>query len=156
MKKSTAIIGVIFALISLSTSADSFEQHTTPIYSGPSAKPNFQSLPGSINYRTMIRNRMKQGVNFSGHYAIVTFGCGTGCKFTYLTDVKSGGIYDFPLSGEEYNKLWLDYRPDSKLIKASWAEGDFEEPICVRQELVLKGVSFKLLNKTKTEGECDI
>ena len=155
MKTSTTIIGVIFTFVVLLAYADSFEQYVVSVYGGPSAKPNFQSLPGSINFRTTIRDGIKQGANFAGHYAIVTFGCGTGCSSSFLVDVKSGEIFDFPLGGEEYDMLSLDYRPDSKLIKASWTEGGFDNPICIRQELVLKGTAFKLLHKTKTTRACN-
>lgn len=155
MKISAAIIGVIFTFVVLLAYADSFEQYVVPLYGGPSAKPDLQSLPGSREYRTRIRDGIKQGVNFAGHYAIVTFGCGTSCSSSFLVDVKSGKIFDFPLGGEEYPMLSLDYRSDSKLIKASWWTIGDENPICVRQELVLKGTAFKFLRKVKTAGDCD-
>lgn len=160
MKRCRAIISffsIIFILVALSAYADSFEQHVVSVYSGPSAKPDFQSLPGSKMFRTRIRDGIKQGVNFAGHYAIVTFGCGTDCSFSFLVDVRSGKIFDFPLGGDKNFDLSLDYRADSKLIKASWIEGDdpIDNPICVRQEFVLKGTTFKPLRQTRTKGKCE-
>jgi len=160
MKISTAIsssFGVIFTFVVLLAYADSFEQYAVSVYSGPSAKPDFQSLPSSRMFRTMIRDGIKEGVNFAGHYVFVTFGCGTDCSSSFLVDVKSGKIFDFPLGGEENYGLSLDYRRDSKLIKASWIEGDdpVGNPICVRKELVLKGATFKPLHQTKSKEKCD-
>ena len=155
MKISRAIIGLILTFMAFLAYADSFEQHAVSVYSGPPAKPKFQSLPGSKEYKTRISDGIKQGASFAGHYTIVTFGCGTGCSASFLVDVKSGNIFDFPLGGEEYNMLSMDYRLDSKLIKANWTDGDFDNPICVRQELVLQGTAFKLFHKSKTNGACD-
>ena len=134
----------------------SFEEYSVPVYRGSIAKPNFRSKPGSIRLRTRVREGMKEGVNFAGHYAIVGAGCGTGCSFAYLVDVKSGRIFDFPLGGEENYSLETDYRPNSRLLKARWidalgdADGNWQDhPMCVRAEFVLNGSSFKLLNQTK-------
>jgi hypothetical protein len=141
----------------------SFEQYAVPVYRGRIAKPNFRSKPGSINLRTRIREGLKDGVNFAGHYAIVGAGCGTGCSFAYLVDVKSGRIFDFPLGGEKNYSLEIDHRPDSKLLKARWIDalGDVERgdddwhdrPMCVRQEFVLNENTFRLLSQTKTRGK---
>lgn len=142
------------------TAAHSFEQYAVPVYRGPIAKPNFNSKPGSIRFKTVIRNGLKEGVNFAGHYAIVGAGCGTGCAFAYLVDVKSGRIFDFPLGGEKNYSLKIDHRPDSSLLKARWIDalGDVhrgddnwsDHPMCVRQEFVLNGIAFKLSHQTKT------
>lgn len=64
--------------------ARSFEQYAVPVYRGTTAKPNFKSKPGSIRFKTMIRDGFKEGVNFAGHYAIIVFGCGTGCSYGFL------------------------------------------------------------------------
>jgi hypothetical protein len=157
MKTSRSIIGLILSFMAFLAYADSFEQYAVPVFSGPPAKPKFQSLPGSNVYRTRISDGIKQGANFAGHYAVVTFGCGTGCRASFLVDVKSGNIFDFPLGGEEYYMLSMDYRPDSKLIKASWTDwtdGDFNHPICVHEELVLEGTAFRLSRESKTKGGC--
>lgn len=148
--------------------ADSFEQYEVTVYYGSPAKPNFQSKRGSLKFRTQIREGISQGVNFAGHYAIVVFGCGTNCSFGFLVDIKSGRIFDLPLGGEKNYGLLLDYRPNSKLLKARWidAMGDIEHgddnwndhPMCVHQEFVLNGSAFKLLHqtkyRTKTVGAC--
>lgn len=142
------------------TAVHSFEQYGVPVYRGAIATPNFKSKSGSVRFRTVIRDGLKEGVNFAGHYAIVGAGCGTGCSFAYLVDVKSGRIFDFPLGGEKNYSLEMDHRPDSTLLKAHWIDalGDVDRgddnwadhPMCVRQEFVLNGIAFKLLHQTKT------
>ena len=137
----------------------SFEQYAVPLYRGSSAKPNFQSKPGSVRFKTRILDGIREGVNFAGHYAIIAFGCGTSCSFGFLVDVKSGRIFDLPLGGEENYGLSLAYRPNSRLMRARWIDalGDIDRgddnwsdhPMCVRQEFVLNGNAFKLLNQTK-------
>jgi hypothetical protein len=136
-----------------------FGQYSVPVYRGPAAGPNFKSLSGSLNYRTRIREGVKDGVNFAGHYALVLFGCGTFCIGGYLIDIRSGRISDFPLGGEENYALSLDYRPNSRLLKARW-EADMDKepykPSCVHQEYLLTGTVFKLLRQTKIPGnECE-
>jgi hypothetical protein len=136
-----------------------FEQYSVPVYRGPAAGPNFKSLKGSLFYKTRIREGFKNGVNFAGHYALVIFGCGTGCRGGYLIDIRSGRIFDFPLGGEENYELTLDYRPNSRLLKTSWEAVADKEPYtatCVHQEFLLTGNVFKLLSQSKTPGkECE-
>src|SRR5215217_5907367 len=44
-------------------------------------------------YRTMLRGSAKQGVNFAGHYIIVTWGCGSDCHSFAIIDAKTGNVY---------------------------------------------------------------
>src|SRR6266550_3976791 len=88
--------------------ATSFEQYAVPVYRGSPAKPNFQSKPGSVRYKTRILDGIREGVNFAGHYAIIAFGCGTDCSYGFFVDVKAGRIFDLPLGGEKNYGLSLD------------------------------------------------
>lgn len=125
------------------TNATSFEQYAVPVYRGSPAKPNFQSNPGSVRFKTRIRDGIGEGVNFAGHYAIIAFGCGTDCSYGFFVDVKSGRIFDLPLGGEKNYGLSMDYRPNSKLMRARWIDvmGDIDRgddnwsdhPMCVHR-----------------------
>lgn len=151
MKISAAAIGAILFIAIQPAHSESFENHQVAIFRGPFAKPDFRSLPRSEMYKTRILDGAKQGVNFAGHYAIVRIGCGTGCTFSYLINLKSGNISDFPFSGEVYSMLGFEHRPSSNLIKVSWSEfldRDYDKPICVRQELVLEKSELRLLEKS--------
>jgi hypothetical protein len=109
------------------------------------------------NYRTMFRWGFKSAPRFAGHYAIMGAGCGTGCTFTWLGDLSTGAIYDFPRSGETYADLDLDFHPNSRLLRARWdstPDGANGAHFCVYDEFVLNGTTFKLLSTRKTPGEC--
>jgi hypothetical protein len=141
----------------------SFGQYAVPVFRGRPAQPDFKSFEGSYEYRTRLREGVREGVNFAGHYAIVAFGCGGDCLLGFLVDVRSGKIFDLPLGGEENYSLSLDHRPTSRLLKARWIdtrndENWFEHPLCVRQEFLLNGNRFKLLtqdkHRVKDEAAC--
>lgn len=106
--------------VASTATSESFGKYATPVYSGPISNPDFNSLQGSRTYRTRIREGMKKGVNFAGHFAVITIGCGTGCNFSFVADLKTGALETFPLGGEEYQGLSLDYRADSRLVRADW------------------------------------
>jgi hypothetical protein len=157
---SKAILLLSLALVTSTSRGQSqirehtFQQFKVPVYQGKSAKPNFKSLRGSNDFRTRIRDGFRNGPNYAGHFAIVPFGCGTSCIMGFLIDVKSGRIFDIPLGGEENYSLRLDYRPNSRLLKARWIDTSnddnwFDHPLCVRQEFILNGSMFKLLTQAK-------
>jgi len=81
------------------------------------------------NHRTVIREGLEKGVNFAGHYVLVFWGCGAGCKQFVIVDAKTGAVYDppfaevyyhFPPSDLKFN-WWcysdlLTYSKDSRLL----------------------------------------
>jgi len=97
-------------------------------------------------------------VTFAGHWALVVFGCGADCRGGFVADVRNGRIIDLPLGGEDYEGLWLLARPTSRLLKAWWIdtkndENFFEHPMCVRQDYLLTGNHFKLLDESRHRGK---
>ena len=92
-------------------------------------------LTGSLaEYRTRIRNGMKAGPNFGGHFTVIEIGCGTSCIFAFLIDAKNVKVIEFPLGGEENYQLQMKYRVDSTLLQADWMDtkvGDYDT--CVRR-----------------------
>lgn len=74
--------------------------YQVPVYTGPVAK-DIANKRHSM--RTRLREALKAGPNFAGHYAIAIYGCGTGCIGLTMVDVKNGQIYDnIPASVTEY------------------------------------------------------
>ena len=62
-------------------------------------------------FRTMLRRGLEEGVNFAGHYSIVSVGM-TGWGDNYwIIDRSNGKAYTFPYIG-----YGLDFRKDSNLI----------------------------------------
>ena len=71
-----------------------FEQYpTAATYSG---RPHSPILASALDrkYRPVIREAAAAGVNFSGHFAIAKWGCGTGCQDFVIIDVETGAIFD--------------------------------------------------------------
>jgi uncharacterized protein YecT (DUF1311 family)/peptidoglycan hydrolase-like protein with peptidoglycan-binding domain len=121
-------------------SSTSFAVHPAgSIYRGPISYPDFNGRDRFFrSYRTRIREGMRDGANFAGHLAVITIGCGTGCRFAYVADVRSGQVNGFPLGGEENMHLNLAFQIDSRLIVAHWATDDR----CLREVLVWDGNGF--------------
>jgi len=55
------------------------------------------------NHRTVIREALERGVNFAGHYVLVFWGCGAGCKQFVIVDAKTGAVYDPPFAEVYYH-----------------------------------------------------
>jgi len=109
-------------------------------YSGPVRLPDFKGRDRDWNdYRTRIREGMKGGANFAGKLAVITFGCGTGCRGVAVGDVSTGRVHQFPLGGENNMYLELRYSPNSRLIVAYWEDGDR----CMRENLEWTGSGFR-------------
>lgn len=88
------------------------------------APVDLKSYEGARTYRTKLREGAKEGPNFAGHYTIVTYGCGTQCRESWVIDAKTGKIIDRFESSLE-SKYELDSRllivnaPDPELKKAN-------------------------------------
>lgn len=109
-----------------------FEQYRVArLFRGPRARPDVRSKPRSRMFRTMIRLGVAEhGVNFAGHYSIVSWGCGTGCRGLAVVDVATGQVYhpanlqDIDNDNVSYNDFinkageWdlFRFRPDSRLL----------------------------------------
>jgi hypothetical protein len=106
-----------------------FEDHPAgEAYQG-SVHPPILSTPLDNRFRTAIKDGVAKGVNFAGHYIIVTWGCGIGCQSFVIVDAKTGKVYDpafaevgyhFPVPGLKvdwwcYSDL-LNFRKDSNLL----------------------------------------
>lgn len=96
-------------------------------------------------YRTRIRDGLREGPNFSGHYSLIEIGCGTSCRFAYLVDARNGQVFEFPYGGEEQYEMELLYNLDSRLVKVTWMK-DWD--VCVQQDLEFDGKEFVVLSET--------
>jgi hypothetical protein len=77
----------------------------------------------SNKFAYLFRTRLKEGysadtANFAGHYTLVYWGCGSGCKLAMIIDRKTGKIYDAPESSRGYrfqvnSRMLLVNPPDS-------------------------------------------
>ncbi|MFS2324989.1 hypothetical protein U2P60_06155 [Brucella sp. H1_1004] len=115
-------------------------------FSGKTKMPDFKGRDKDFNsFRTRIRNGLKGGPNFAGHYSLIQFGCGTGCSAVIVSDSNTGRPMGFPRGGEDNMYLSLMFRRDSRLIAAQWA--DTERDKCVIEFFDFKGRAWKPLNR---------
>jgi hypothetical protein len=105
------------------------------VYRGPPTMPDFRGRDRAhAMFRTRIRNGIKAGANFAGHYAVIPIGCGTDCVFYPVADVTTGQVYDFPYGGEEYYALDLKFETHSTLIIARWV--NIKKNVAFRNNLI--------------------
>lgn len=109
--------------------APRFEDFMVNVWRGPVAALNLNSHPLARKFRTTTREQIKEeGVNFAGHYTLVSAGCGTGCSISGIVDARNGRAY-FPKEFTGWTSIVGDYeipdgeeqrmfRKDSKLLRA--------------------------------------
>lgn len=81
-------------------------------FNGKAARVNLRSHPQAGMFRTMLRDAVKKGAAFAGHYAVNRWGCGTNCIRIGIVDLKTGRAYVAPF----YASYGVSYRVDSKLL----------------------------------------
>lgn len=83
-------------------------------FKGRLAKVNLTTARGAQFYRTRLREGAAQGPNFAGHYALITWGCGSPCITVALVDSKTGRVWWAPFGG--LGEVHIDYRLNSRLV----------------------------------------
>ena len=122
-------------------------------YLGKTKMPDFKGRDRNFNsFRTRIRNGLKGGPNFSNHFSLIQFGCGTGCSTVIVSDNNTGKPIGFPRGGEEHMYLSLKFHKNSRLIAAQWAH--YEQQSCYVELFDFRGSSWKLLNTVRV-GELE-
>jgi hypothetical protein len=118
-----------------------FEQNRVAgVYRGPIRYPDFRGRDRQhAMFRTRIQEGIRKGPNFAGRLAIIQIGCGTGCLFAPVADVVTGRVFSFPIGGEDYSYLDLQYRLDSRAVIARWQAQDR----CFSEAFVWTEISFK-------------
>ncbi len=129
------IAAALLAAIVTGTAAAEPQFADYPVKTRLKGKPVLPKFTGdTAQFRTRIRNGMKDGPNFAGHFSLIEIGCGGSCIFTFLIDARTGKVVDFPLGGEEFYQLQLKYRLDSTLLQADWMDtsvGSYDT--CIRR-----------------------
>lgn len=140
-------IHILIAVSALMTTLTSAAQTTSPvprfedypvteIFQGTPVGPILATADQRL-FRTRIREGVTKGIgverdgglerpgpNFSGHYIIVTWGCGSPCIMMAIVDAKNGKVYRSPMT-DSLQVSWLDggpwlprvqFRLDSRLM----------------------------------------
>ena len=84
-----------------------------------------------------IREAMKRGADFAGHFAVVLVNCGNACIAARMIDLRTGQLFWIP-GGYQ---LDLEYYVRSRLMRVAWADPS-ENPVCVRQDFEWTGRKF--------------
>jgi len=95
-------------------SEPTFSEFRVPVETITKPKINLRSHPIGRRYRTQIRWTVhEKGVNFAGHFTVVTWGCGTECSLFAIVDLRTGRIWHDP---ELIATRSLEFRADSRLM----------------------------------------
>ena len=122
----------------------------------PIAMPDFEGRDKSARmFRTRIRDGLAEGANFNGHYSFITFGCGTSCVMSYITDTRTGKVFEPPFGGESTPELAIEFKLDSNLIQVIHMGDTSEE--CQVRAWSFDGKIFKLEGEDSfaREGSCN-
>src|SRR5688572_4253247 len=102
--------------------AQNFRRYPAKVERAKAKAIDFRNSPGASAFRTRLRDGLRRGVNFAGHYVLVGWGCGTGCVSGAIIDARNGRVH-FPkefnafgvaYTNDEYNEP-LEYRKKSRL-----------------------------------------
>jgi hypothetical protein len=140
------VLGVPTAGFAQDPSADQYK--VEQVYSGKTKLPQFKGRDKAYReFRTVIRDGMKDGVNFAGEYSVVQYGCGAGCSIAVVADNRTGQVFDFPRGGESNTYMTLQYAKDSRLIIAQWAS--YDDSACHIDFFEWKGSKADLISTRK-------
>lgn len=113
------LIQPLFAKPSLGNKTNFSPSHLPQFENYPASEPfkgtiapvDINSYPEARRYRTRLREGVKAGPNFAGHYVIVTIGCGTSCQNQWIVDANNGKVLARFLTS-----MGAEYRPNSTLL----------------------------------------
>ncbi len=121
------------------------------VYRGPVAPVRLDSRRARM-FRSRLREDSRSGPNFAGHYAVVVWGCGTGCAQMGVVDSKTGRVYFPPLEYMDIpdveNEATRGFRPDSRLLVLTQNHYDGRGSYTAFYYLFDKG-RFRLLRKAE-------
>lgn len=94
-------------------------------YKGKTVLPDFKGR--DVKFReaaTIIRDEMREGPNFAGHYRLVTIDCDRkSCPIAFVVDHKTGKSTFLP-GYDDQEGLRIGYRPDSRLMFMQYLKAD--------------------------------
>ncbi|MDD5675181.1 MAG: hypothetical protein PHC61_13515 [Chitinivibrionales bacterium] len=82
------------------------------VYKGKIAPVDFKGSRLAGQFRAMIKQQVKKGPNFAGHYTITTGDCGASCGLSAIVDDKTGKIVAFDINSTK----GLRYTINSRLL----------------------------------------
>lgn len=129
-----------------------------------STVPTFQSYPAKIlnskpkavqiygknkRYKTLLTELSKEKINYAGHYALTSYGCGGGCQGVAAYNAKTGHAFLHPAVfsdcySETHGFVERDYqiKPNSRLLILTGSRGE-DIAKCERVYYVVEANQFK-------------
>lgn len=88
-----------------------FKDFPAEVYKGKLAYPDFSTNLDAKRFITRIKNECANGINFAGHYTLVTWGFGSPCQSGVVVNRKTGEIF-----GGSETALGSEFKKNSKMI----------------------------------------
>ena len=151
---------MLFSFNAFAQKTPSFNQYSSKIEKAKTKTIDFSSHKNARTFRTNLKNALKDGVNFAGHYILTTWGCGTNCSDSAIIDARSGKVF-FPkeLEGAGFGFCELNdeteplvYKSNSRLLVLSGFKGgdlNSEKTACGIYYFEWTGTSFKKVGFVK-------
>ena len=125
MNRLVAVWSVLSA-VALAAGPPQFKDYPVKkVFRGPIAAPVLTTAMARM-FRTQLRNSVKYGPNFAGHYTLARWGCGAGCSAVAVIDAISGQVWFAPFSLEDvllkegvYCHRSAEFEVDSELFIAT-------------------------------------
>ncbi|MCM2458271.1 hypothetical protein HGO37_23025 [Rhizobium sp. CG4] len=94
-------------------------------YKGKSVSPDFKGRDVKFrNAATIIRDEMREGPNFAGHYRLIKIDCNNeGCPMYFVVNHKTGKPIALPRHSDREG-VRVGYRPDSRLMFMQYISPD--------------------------------
>jgi len=137
MKRMIYLLVFAFALTvpCLSQPIPKFSQYPASVQRPRVTAINFKTNPDARPFRTRLSEGLRNGVNFAGHYALVGWGCGTGCISGAIVDTRTGKVY-WPEQFNAFGVLYTDgnyayppveYKKNSRLLVIHGIPGEKDD-----------------------------
>lgn len=78
---------------------------------------------------TRIRDDLAEGANFNGHYSFITFGYRTSCVMSYITDSRTGKVFEPPFGAESTPELAIEFKLEGKDSFAREGSCNYEQKL---------------------------
>lgn len=104
---------------------------------------DWASHKNAWNFRTRLREGLKKGANYNGHYAVITHGCGSPCQVNWIVNVNTGKVI-----GNISTALGAQYKLDSSLIAA-----DLVDDARIGAEIEAEALYLRYIKFYKVEND---
>ncbi|PYE22628.1 hypothetical protein C8J32_11136 [Rhizobium sp. PP-CC-3A-592] len=93
------------------------------IYTGPNNAPDLTGRASIFQtFASRLSERMADGPDYAGEYAIVRVPCGRDCVDVFAGNVRTGEVFRFPLAAQRVPALKLQFSLKSRMMVTQWRE----------------------------------